>query len=72
MQMLIGPVGLAIRVAVIWASGWLAQFSWATYSDTGGTLTVDTEGLVAALTSLALAAVWWVWRKVAKLRGGKT
>lgn len=72
MQMLIGPIGLGIRIAVIWLSGWLGQFAWATYSETGGTLTVDTEGLTAALSSLALAGVWYVWRKVAKWRGGET
>jgi hypothetical protein len=72
MNILIGPIGLALRMALFGLAAALASQGIGIFDEDAGTLTIHIESLAHALGALASAGGWWVWRRLAKAKGGVT
>ena len=72
MNILIGPIGLALRMALFALAAALASTGIGFVDEDAGTFTIHIESLAHALGALASAGGWWVWRRLAKAKGGVT
>jgi membrane protein DedA with SNARE-associated domain len=72
MNILTGTIGLALRMALVALAGWLAGTGIGFVDEEAGTLTIHIESLAHALGAIVSAGGWWVWRRLAKAKGGVT
>ncbi len=72
MELLIGPLGLVIRYGLIALFGALASAGLGLFDSDAGTFTIQTEDAVKVIVGALSLLIAVVWRKVAKMKGGKT
>jgi hypothetical protein len=71
-DILTGPLGLFIRLALVWASGWLASNGFGIYDEATGTLTFHIDSIANAAAAFVTGGAWFAWWRAAKARGGAT
>ena len=69
---LLGPLALAIRYALVLLAGALANMGLGLWDAATGTLTIQVEDAANVVASLALLLGAVAWRKAAVMLGGKT
>lgn len=69
---MIGQIGLAVRIALYVAAGWIASMGWADFNGGTGELTINLAALADWVAAGAVVLGTFVSSRVVKRLGGAT